>query len=290
MLLVIPTYNAGEKWSQVIESIKIQDLKPLKVLVIDSGSQDETVSLAKDAGWMVKEIPKSEFNHGLTRQSAISECDPDDEFVIFMTQDAICAESSSLSKLIKGFDIDPKVALVYGRQLPHLDATPLAAQARLFNYPPISQLKTFEDRHRLGIKTPFCSNSFAAYRLSTLKDIGGLPKTNFGEDMLIAAQLLKNNYFIFYQAEATVRHSHNYTILEESIRYFEIGKFHANKIEELKAFKGLAKEGLKDLRTKTTLSKKRMSLVIKIYFRTIINFISYSYGRIYSILLRDVLP
>ena len=282
MLLVIPTYNAGEKWSQVIESIKIQDLKPLKVLVIDSGSQDETVSLAKEAGWMVKEIQKSEFNHGLTRQSAISECDPDDEFVIFMTQDAICADPSSLSNLIKGFEVDPKVALVYGRQLPHLDATPLAAQARLFNYPPISQLKKFEDRHRLGIKTPFCSNSFAAYRLSNMKYVGGFSKTNFGEDMLIAAKFLIKNYFIFYQAEACVHHSHNFTILEESKRYFEIGKFHAIKKNEIFEFNDVTKAGLSELFGQFRTLDSDLLFIIKFFISVTNKIIFYSSGSLYA--------
>jgi len=158
MLLIIPSFNAGEKWQPVIDSIGMQDLSPLRVCVIDSGSQDQTVHLAREAGFEIEQIPSTDFDHGGTRERALKHAVSTDEFAIFMTQDAILASQDSLHALLKPFD-DPKVALIYGRQLPQKDATPMAAQARDFNYPNQSVAKTFEDRVQMGIKTPFCSNS-----------------------------------------------------------------------------------------------------------------------------------
>ncbi|EDQ5460999.1 glycosyltransferase, partial [Salmonella enterica] len=46
--LIIPTYNAGALWPNVLDAIKQQTIYPDKLIVIDSGSKDETVSLASD--------------------------------------------------------------------------------------------------------------------------------------------------------------------------------------------------------------------------------------------------
>jgi len=49
-----------------------------------------------------------------------------------------------------------------------------------------------EDKDLYGLKAAFNSNSFSAYRVSVLKKIGGFKAgIIFGEDMLVAANVLK---------------------------------------------------------------------------------------------------
>ncbi|BBI49658.1 hypothetical protein HORIV_20790 [Vreelandella olivaria] len=67
----------------------------------------------------------------------------------------------------------------FGRQLPHPDASPIAAHARYFNYPDESRVVATADIPRLGIKTAFLSNSFAAYRREALSARAGFPKVRF---------------------------------------------------------------------------------------------------------------
>src|SRR5690606_29801174 len=111
---------------------------------------------------------------------------------------------------------DPAVAVAYGRQLPHRDANPIAAHARYFNYGPQSRVVGLDDRARLGIKTVFTSNSFAAYRAVVFNDLGGFPERNIlSEDMYLAARAVLAGARIAYVAEACVRHSHNYSPVEE---------------------------------------------------------------------------
>lgn len=57
-----------------------------------------------------------------------------------MTQDAKLVDEYTIRNLLDAFD-DPKVGCAYGRQLPHEDATILAACARAFNYPSESRVK-----------------------------------------------------------------------------------------------------------------------------------------------------
>lgn len=171
--LLIPTYNAGDKWERALKSINDQQFSFYQKIIVDSGSKDITVNLAKAYGFNIIIIPQEEFNHGATRQLLVEKAAGAD-IALFLTQDAILAGNNSVANLILAFN-DPLIALAYGRQLPHEHAQPLEEHARLYNYPEKSQERSINDKGRLGFKTIFCSNSFAAYRTSALTQAGGFP-------------------------------------------------------------------------------------------------------------------
>ena len=162
-----------------------------------------------------------------------------------MTQDAILKDPESFENILSAFS-DSSVAAVYGRQLPRLDAALIEAHSRQYNYSDQSSVKSFKDRKAMGLKVAFLSNSFSAYRVSSLLNIGGFPENViFGEDMYVAAKLLKANWKIAYAADACVYHSHNYGLLQEFKRYFDMGIFHAREPWIRKEFGGAEGEGVK---------------------------------------------
>jgi len=241
--LIVPTLNAGPRWQEWLDAYRQQTVHPQNVIIIDSSSTDGTPELARGAGFVVHTISRSDFNHGGTRQMGVELAAPS-EFVIFLTQDAILASPSSLECLVASFQ-NPDVVAAYGRQLPHKDATPVEAFARIFNYPAQSQIKTLKDTSSLGIKTAFISNSFAAYRRSTLLQIGGFPDhTILCEDVFVSARMLLLKQKIAYCADALVHHSHAYGSFEEFRRYFDIGVFHASEPWLMQNF-GVRGEGLR---------------------------------------------
>ncbi|QDH81112.1 glycosyltransferase family 2 protein [Echinicola soli] len=226
--LFIPTLNAGKKWHEALEQLTSQALPLHRKVIIDSGSTDGTLDdpLLKD--FDVISIDKKDFDHGGTRQMAVEKF-PDAEIFIFLTQDAIPAGPYALSVLVAALENNPKLGMAYGRQLPHHGATTLESHARLFNYPKKSEVRSLEDRHRYGIKTISCSNSFAAYRKTAFFDAGGFPRgLILGEDAYIAGKMLLKGWEMAYIANAQVHHSHDYTVSEEFKRYFDIGVFHAD--------------------------------------------------------------
>ena len=229
--LIIPTLNAGKIFSTLLEQIAAQDL-PLKKLIADSESTDETVTLAKKFGFDVLNVRRKNFNHGATRQLALEHLLEkfSIDVIIFLTQDVLLYDEKTLSTLTKIFCEDETVGLAYGRQLPHKNATLEAKILRQFNYPAESQLRSFDDRKIFGLKAAFNSNSFAAYRVDALKKIGGFPSNVIlCEDMYTAAKMLLDGWKIFYDASAQVYHSHNYTAAQEFHRYFDIGVFHSRE-------------------------------------------------------------
>jgi len=223
--VVIPTLNGGEPLKRLLLALKIQTVPLKSVLIVDSQSNDDTVEHAKSVNFKVLQIEREQFNHGGTRQQCL-ELLPESDIVVFLTQDVQIADSHALENLVHCFS-DTQVGAAYGRQLPHQNARPIEAHARLFNYPDKSITKSVDDIPKLGIKTVFCSNSFAAYRRQALMEVGGFPNNIiFGEDTYVAAKMVLAGWKVAYCAEAKVYHSHHYSYVSEFRRYFDIGVLH----------------------------------------------------------------
>jgi polysaccharide biosynthesis protein PslC len=227
--IIIPTLNGGKLFGKVLESIAMQEIHDeYELLVYDSCSTDNTVQRALSFGAEVVRIDKKDFDHGSTRTMAAKKAAGD--ILVFMTQDAVITNPDCLASLIEPLKIkkSSSVAVTYGRQLPSKDATPAAAHLRLFNYPAESLVRTSGDTQKYGLKTVFVSNSFAAYKKDSLAASGYFEKgLIFGEDTCAVGRLLLDGYAIQYVAEATVFHSHNYTLVEEFKRHFDIGVLHS---------------------------------------------------------------
>ena len=240
---IIPTYNGKADLQRLLDSLALQTAS-FDTLIVDSSSTDGTQELARKCVNNLTVIPSAEFNHGGTRQKMI-DLNPNYDIYIFLTQDAYLSDVVSVSRIIEPF-VDSSVGAVCGRQLPHLNASPFAQHARKFNYPDGVQIKSLEDTPRLGIKTPFMSNSFAAYRGEALRAIGGFPvHVIFAEDMYASAKMLLAGWKIAYAGNAHCYHSHNYTILDEFERYFDMGVFHSREPWIREQFGGAGGEGLR---------------------------------------------
>ena len=266
--VIVPTYNPGlEAWVKWVQALQLQNCKPMLVVVVDSGSTDGSLALSQQAGFTVLHTEAKSFNHGATRQWAlnqgflkpepISAISPNlsatpstpPDFIVFLTQDAILANSHSLAELLQAFQ-DPQVAAAYGRQLPKPEAHWLEAHTRSFNYPNASRTVQLQDKASLGIKACFLSNSFAAFRLQALMDQGGFPAhLPLGEDTFTAAKLLLSGQSLRYQATAEVYHSHNYNGLQDFQRMFDTGVFHAQNPWLLQNFGKAEGEGAKLVRS-----------------------------------------
>jgi len=279
--LLIPTLNAGKEWLNILKRVDRQSIQFKSKIIIDSGSVDNTVLLATRFGFDVISIEKSEFNHGKTRQQLVDSAG-DADICVFLTQDALLASDFSVENLVKSF-IDGQVGVAHGRQLPHENAKTLETHARLFNYPAESQLRSLEDRDKFGFKTIFCSNSFAAYRKSVFESVGGFPFDSImGEDTIVAAKMLSAGYKIAYVADATVHHSHTYSVKEEFKRYFDTGVFHAQNSWLFVGFGKPRGEGLKFVRSELNYAAKNdFKSIFKSIISTGAKWMGYKSGKNY---------
>ena len=221
---IVPTLNAAGSIDALIGALKGQTLPPEVIWVIDSQSDDGTARLARaHEGVRVTEIARRDFDHGGTRDMALCACET--PFAVLLTQDALPAGDNCMAALLSPFE-DERVAAVCARQVAYPHASARERAVREFRYGPVSRVWTAADLPALGIRAYLLSDACAAYRLSAYQAVGGFAHpiaTN--EDMLIAADFLRQGYALAYQAEARVWHSHDLSLAEEYRRNRKIGAF-----------------------------------------------------------------
>ncbi len=283
--VVIPTYNAGPQFSSLLELLSRQTLQH-ELIIIDSASTDGTQEIAVKWGASLHCIKKKDFNHGATRNLGL-ELSTSEE-VIFMTQDAIPVSSTSLATLVSALDSNSTIDMAYGRQIPYDETGVFGKFARITNYPETSVIKNLDLIPKMGIKTCSCSNSFAVYRKKPTLGIGGFPEAIIlGEDVSVAAKFILAGRAVAYCAEAEVYHSHDYSIVDEFKRYFDIGVFHKAQYTLLKHFSAAESEGwdylIKEL--KYLIVNKHITLIPVQIIRTFAKYTGYKLG-----LLNQKLP
>lgn len=222
--VVIPTYKPGNELKKLVERLMKQECKIHKIIIVNTlvdGLEFPVLDSVQGEKIERFDIPQEEFNHGLTRNYGMEQSDAD--YVVFMTQDAIPADSKLITELIRPF-ADEDVYVSYARQLPRKNCKYVESYVRSFNYPAEDVVKTKEDFDTMGIKTIFCSDVCAAYRRDRHQELGGFPKTNFNEDMIFAYKTLMAGKKVYYASKAKVVHSHNYTYFQQYRRNVEIGK------------------------------------------------------------------
>ncbi|MFD0716737.1 glycosyltransferase family 2 protein [Paenibacillus sp. GCM10027626] len=283
--VIIPTYNAGSELQQLIRKLWWQSVPPYEIVIVDSSSKDGSAQLAEREGARVLSIPQSEFDHGGTRNFAAGMARGD--VLVFMTQDAIPDNDELLKELTAPLYIE-ETACVYARQLARDEATVLEQLARLYNYPPESQVKEQADIPQLGLKTFFCSNVCSAVRKEMFVDSGRFPEpVIFNEDLFFAAACVLRGYKIVYAADARVIHSHDYTLKQQFKRFFDNG-VSMRRHDWIYQYAAVGGEGLKMVRMmlKELARKGQWLLVPKLIAESAAKFLGYQLGKRYNKLPR----
>jgi rhamnosyltransferase len=247
--ILIPTYNAGSSFEEMLEAISAQRSDfTCEVLVVDSGSSDGTLDLARKYGASILGVPKPEFNHGGTRNKVVSEARG--EFVAMIVQDAVPADEWWLQGLVENLANDERVAGAYSRQIPREDCNPFTRYAleNHFTNLPRRREQTIEDLARYEALPPP-----RKLELVTFDDVSSclrrsvwekhpFKQLSFGEDIEWSERVMKEGYKIVYDPRSAVIHSHNRSSLYEMKRTYAAHKL----LGELLGFRALPSFG--DLR------------------------------------------
>ena len=222
--LIVPTLNAQGEIGPLLDNLLSQTRVPDQIIVVDSASDDGTVEevVARSGVELIK-IKRSDFNHGATRDMALKRTTGD--IICFMTQDAVPVNERYIENLIAPLLADEQVAASSGRQLPKADARRYEQLVRGFNYTDESNVRTFDDVKRIGIKAYFATDVCSAYNRNLYLKLGGFCATDMSEDMYLAAKAINAGYKVAYAADAEVRHSHNLSPKQQYARNFAIGRF-----------------------------------------------------------------
>jgi glycosyltransferase involved in cell wall biosynthesis len=213
---IIRTFNESKHIGRLIENLRSQDSygASLEIVVVDSGSTDDTVRIAQNCSVKLIEIQKEEFHFSKSLNLGIENSYGD--LLVILSAHSIPAAGDWLKRMVGHFD-DPNVAGVYCRQVPWPDAD-LCEVLRI--------AETFGDRSTRYSKDHFdpdhltFSNAASCIRRCVWQQHPfTLPAA---EDWEWAKWTIEEAYTIVYDAEAQVYHSHNESCRRLARRWIEL--------------------------------------------------------------------
>lgn len=226
--VVIPTYNAGPQFADVLDAVLAQHTPwPFEVLVVDSGSTDGTLDIVHARPDVrLHQIDKRDFNHGDTRNLGARLTTGD--YVAFITHDALPANRAWLFNLVEAIEAEPEAMGAFGCHYAYPEASAFTKRdldahfGNFRQYPLLVSQKTDPVRYKSGDEgwrqfLHFYSDNNSCFRRSAWEKIP-YRRVVFGEDQLWAHDIIEAGYAKLYAAQAIVYHSHDYDEAETEER------------------------------------------------------------------------
>ncbi|MGH2978010.1 MAG: glycosyltransferase family 2 protein, partial [Solirubrobacterales bacterium] len=202
----MPVKDGARHLGELLDAVGRQRIDAdVEVLVVDSGSRDNSVVIAQEHGARVIEIPPAEFGHGRTRNLAAGETTG--ERIAFLTQDATPAHDRWLARLVEPLDAERRIGLSFGPHLPRPDTSPMIAR----------ELSEFFSSDPGG---GFFSNVNSAV-LRECWDQVRFRDVEYSEDQAFAREAMAAGWRKTYAPDAGVLHAHDYPWAEFMLRYFD---------------------------------------------------------------------
>lgn len=197
--IIIRTLNEEKYLNELLFSINNQkcDDFEIEIIVVDSGSTDNTLKIASDYGCNIKYIEKSNFSFGKSLNIGCEAASG--EILVFISGHCIPLNEVWLKNLISPI-VSNDVVLTYGRQIGN--ETSKFSEKKIFN-------KYFKEINIIPQNNIFCNNANSAILKKSWKkyrfdnDLTGL------EDLDIAKKIINDKYQIGYVANSVVYHLHN---------------------------------------------------------------------------------
>jgi glycosyltransferase involved in cell wall biosynthesis len=210
--VVIPVKDGERFLSDLLDAVLAQG--PDEVLVIDSGSVDRSLEIARAAGVGVLEVDPAEFGHGRTRNLGAEHTSG--EAVCFLTQDAVPAPGW-LAAHREALDLDDRVGAAYGPHLPRPDTSPMISRELTEFFAAMAP----DGRPRVQEEgEAFLSNVNACYRRECWEEIR-FPDVAYAEDQAFARAMLASGWLKAFHPGAAVVHAHDYGPVGFARRYFD---------------------------------------------------------------------
>lgn len=196
--IVIRTYNESKYINICLNAIKAQSYKNYEIILVDSGSKDDTTLKSEShSNVKVYQYKQKEYIPGLALNYGVSKSKG--SLIVFLSAHCIPCNKDWLKELIKPFKYDTKIAGVYGRQLPLPHSKPEDIR---------DLMNTFGIEERIQKEDTFFHNANSIVRKSVLEKI---PFSNVAtniEDRIWASEVIKKGYHLYYSPLAKVFHHH----------------------------------------------------------------------------------
>ena len=212
--VVIPTLNAGPEFAWLLRKLNGQKaVRAIEIVVVDSGSKDGTVELARAAGATVVTILPSEFSHSHARNLGADSATGD--YLLFMVQDAFPIGDHWLYGMLR-FLRDPangKLAAVSCSEFSRSDSDLMydsmidthyrflgcLEQDRIGQHQGDDHMSLRSQGQLSDVSCLIPRDLFAQFRY----------RGNYAEDLDLGMRLIKQGWRVAMLASVKVVHSHN---------------------------------------------------------------------------------
>jgi len=198
--IIIRTYNEETYLDDVLRGVAEQRLSRdglIEVVIVDSGSEDGTLEIAKKHKCKVVHISQDEFTFGASLNVGCASAGGD--VCVFLSGHCIPEGDKWLDHLVRPI-VEQGVSYVYGRQIG--GAVSKFSECRIF-------AKYFPGQSVIPQHGFFCNNANAALKRDVWES-NRFDETLTGlEDMELAKRLRLNGMSIAYVSEAAVCHIHD---------------------------------------------------------------------------------
>lgn len=232
--IIIRTLNEEKHLADLLRSILIQKSLSggVEVVIVDSGSTDRTVIIAKEFNCRIIYIRKEDFSFGRSLNVGCSEANG--EYLVITSGHCVPQNEHWLSELCKPLDVG-QADYSYGKQIGGIHTK--LSEHRIFD-------KYYTNTSRIQKKDFFCNNANSAITKATWQKYRFDEALTGLEDMDLGKKLIEDGGTIAYVAEAPVYHYH-YESLAQVSRRFEreaialrqiMPQLHVTKFDSIRYF------------------------------------------------------
>jgi len=194
--VVIRALNEGDHLGRLLDGLDAQTRPPDEVVVVDSGSTDETVEIARARGCKVVQIEKADFSFGRSLNKGCHAASGD--ILLVMSAHVYPIFDTYVEHMIAPFE-NGAASITYGRQLG--DHRTKFSERRIM-------LQWFPEESIWDQGHPFSNNANAAVRRDVWERFRYDESLTGLEDLEFAKRVIAAGMQISYVAEAPVVHVH----------------------------------------------------------------------------------
>ena len=210
--VIIPTKNAGKEFEYLLKMLRNQKgFNSIEIVIVDSGSTDETLSIAKEYDSKIINILPEDFSHSYARN--IGAENASGNYLLFTVQDALPPTNTwlyNLMAVLKNNDI----AAVSCAEIPREDADlfyrvicwnhynflGVTNKDKISGMPEIPNYITLRQNGQLSdIACLISKDKFMNYKY----------RNSYAEDLDLGIRLIKDGYKIAFLSSTKIIHSHN---------------------------------------------------------------------------------
>ena len=193
--IIIRTKNEEQWIRHCLKMVFAQTVTDIEVVIVDSGSTDNTLVLARDFPVKIVNIPR--YVPGLALNDGIRASTG--EYIVCLSAHCVPKQDTWLEALLRNFEIEDRVGGVYGRQVPVKYSDAVDKRDLMI---------TFGLDRRVQLKDAFFHNANSILPRRLWDEVPFDEELTNIEDRAWAQQVIQRGYKLVYEPDAVVYHHH----------------------------------------------------------------------------------